>query len=366
LGATRLRISIGLRIIAGLFLALSIYLFSGSIAARTPSHSGIDTRYSLLAVGDTGKDHRPLATLFEGQIAVAKTLELEHRDHPVDALLLLGDNFYMDGLRRSELIPRIRRNLVLPYCYFLNLDGPRSVEVESACKVPTAMRRPLPIYAVLGNHDLIASESRELQQSVIPQFIPNWRMDAEFAATKELAPGLSLVLFSSEEYDLDESKRMELVEALRDADGPMRILAAHTPMAIGVEGNPPGAEDFSLDFEQWVQSAIDEAGVKIQLYLSGHHHTLQVIEGEGTYGPALHFVAGSGARSRAILAKHPRRRYEAEKLGFARVDLVGQPGAQRLLASLFRSATIPLSQWGGPQLVTRWSIGEDGGVERIR
>ncbi len=360
MASARPRVSIALRAIVGLLFASSLYVLSGAIAARSPSHSRLDSSYSLLALGDTGKVHRPLAALLEGQIAVANDLEHEDRHHPVEAMLLLGDNFYMEGLKSSEMLPRLRRNIVLPYCRFMQLDGPRSAEVEPVCNVPPAMRHAIPIYAVLGNHDLVAPESPRLQREVIPQFITNWHMGSGFATTRELAPGLSLVLFSSAEYMLEEKKRLALISALKAAKGPWRILAAHIPMAIGEDGNVPRKDDLSLDFEEWVQSAIDEAGVAVQLYLSGHHHTLQVIEGGGHYGPALHVIAGGGARYREIEEAHPRRRYEASKLGFARIDLVGPPEARSLVVSIFRSPTIPLWRWGGPKLATRWSIGVEG------
>lgn len=78
--------------------ALTSYLVIGVIAERWPSHPGLDAKASLLAVGDTDKVHRPLASLLEGQVAVGDGLAAEDRVHPVDAMLLLGDNFYMQGL----------------------------------------------------------------------------------------------------------------------------------------------------------------------------------------------------------------------------------------------------------------------------
>ncbi len=89
-------------------------------------------------------------------------------------------------------------------------------------------------------------------------------------------------------------------------------------------------------------------------------------KGGGVWGPARHIVAGSGARYRKIERPHPRRRFEAEKLGFARIDLVGPSENPRLVASLFRAPTIPPSQWGAPKLEMRWSLDIHGGVERLR
>ena len=82
-----------LRTVAALLLALATYLAIGVIAQSWPSHRELDAVASFLAVGDTGKVHRPLASLLEGQVAVGNDLALEDRAHPVDAMLLLGDNF---------------------------------------------------------------------------------------------------------------------------------------------------------------------------------------------------------------------------------------------------------------------------------
>ena len=96
-----------LRTGAALLAALASYLVIGVIAERWLSPPGLDAKASLLAVGDTGKVHRPLASLLEGQVAVGDGLAAEDRIHPVDAMLLLRDNFYMLGLLKSERVSRI-------------------------------------------------------------------------------------------------------------------------------------------------------------------------------------------------------------------------------------------------------------------
>jgi len=353
-----------LRTLALLLLALATYLVSGSIAARTPSHESLEARASLLAVGDTGKVHRPLAALFEGQVAVGNDLAIEDRDHPADALLLLGDNFYMHGLLASELVSRIGQNLVYPYCHFVELEGPRSAEVASVCSKPAAGRPPLTIYAVLGNHDVESAESPVLQRDVIPEFVSNWMLSTDFAVNREFDGGLSLIAFNSEGFAQGEATRMALIAALRAAKGPWRVLAAHAPMAIGETGNRPAREDHSLEFQRWVQGVIEQAGVHVHLYLSGHHHSLQLLTGDPRLGPDMHVVVGSGARYRKILASHPDRRFQAERLGFARVDLVESDDDGRLVVSLFLSPTIPLLRFGGPQLAQRWSIDRSGLLTR--
>ncbi len=360
LGKSRSILSSVLRALAALLLALSLYIVAGAIAARTSSHEVPGTRASFLAVGDTGKVHRVLAPLLEGQVAVGNGLAAEDTAHPVDALLLLGDMFYMHGLLESELVGRIRQNLVYPYCHFVELQGPRSAEVVSACPGRRTQRPARPIYAVFGNHDRIIPESSVLESEAIPDFISNWALATDFASNLEFDGGLSVILFDSGSYSYDEDKRAALVQALRAAEGPWRVIATHTPMAISESGGPPEHLDHTLAFQQWVRGAIEQAGVRVHLYLSGHHHSMQVLEGGGELGPAVHVVVGTGARYRDIEMPHPSRRYQAEQLGFARVDLVGDEQRGRLVVSLFRSPTIPILQFGSPQLVGRWSVGLAG------
>src|SRR5215472_2002649 len=101
-------------------------------APPLPGHA----RASLLAVGDTGTPPQFASRLTSTQIAVARGMEAEDRRAPVHALVLLGDNFYYKGLQESELLLRVRENVVRPYCRFLALTAPRSEEVASACGTP--------------------------------------------------------------------------------------------------------------------------------------------------------------------------------------------------------------------------------------
>jgi hypothetical protein len=359
--------SLLLRATAALLLLLSAYLAAGKIAIETPAHSPLNATASFLAVGDTGKVHRPLASLLEGQVAVGNDLASEDRVHPVDALVMLGDNFYMHGLIEEELVARIDQNLAYPYCHFVELGGARSSEVATYCSSASRRSSVLPIFALLGNHDLGSAGSPALQRDVIPQFISNWWLSTKLVVTREFAGGLSLILFNSESFARDAANRSALANALRTARGPWRVLAAHTPISLEEDASEPVPGGPRFEFRQWVEDAIEESGVRVHLYLSGHHHSLQLLEGGGELGPDLHVVVGSGARYRKILAPHPRRRYQAQRLGFARVDLVEGPGsgheAGRLVVSLFKSPTIPLLRFGGAQLVARWSVGLGGSLQ---
>lgn len=97
--------------------------------------------FSLFAIGDTGRPPH-WVTAASGQYAVAAGLEQEDEHSPVDALRLLGDNFYENGLRQGRLVEQIRGNVVAPYCRFVDLGGPRSSEVADACDRPAESADP--------------------------------------------------------------------------------------------------------------------------------------------------------------------------------------------------------------------------------
>lgn len=307
---------------------------------------------SLFALGDTGQRHRPLASLLEGQIAVANAMMAEDRRRPANALVLLGDNFYSDGLLEQELVSRIAANLVQPYCRFSLLDGPRSGEVAAACPSQASERRSIPIFAVLGNHDWLSPESPELERRVVPEFVPEWKMPSEYALGIELGEGVSLILFESEP-EFGPEAAQALTAALRESAGPWRILAAHRAIEVDDWGRLPSLGPYTLA----VEAAIREAGVPVQLFISGHHHSLQIVKGREA-GPPLHVVVGSGSRSHPIEEPHPNRRFESTALGFARLDLVAADasGGERLVVSLFATADFPLLAPASPPLLARWSV----------
>lgn len=327
-----------------------------------PGTDAEPVRARLLAVGDTGR-LRPFPSLLEGQRAVARGMARDAARRPVDALVLLGDNFYTDGLTRAHLVDRLRANLVAPYCFLLRLDGPRSAEVESACDVPRAARRPARVFAVLGNHDLETEGSAALQRRVVPEFVPDWRMARGLAEAVRVADGLDLILFESEPRIHDrEAVGAAVRDAILEAEGPWRILATHRPIATDDFGRPRlgGYPRFVLD-------GIQAAGRPVQLVLAAHHHNLQVFEvGEPT--PSLQLGLGSGARAEPPLASadHPAARFGLMAHGFARIELVGHGRDARLVATLVRTPRWPvLDRFVPDRVVARYAVDVTGAVEAL-
>jgi hypothetical protein len=283
---------------------------------------------------------------------VGDALEAAHRLHRADALLLLGDNFYPDGLEEREAEARIAMNLVAPLCAFLDLRAPLGPRVEPRCPVPAARRRPIPVLAVLGNHDWRAPESPDLEQDLIPRYLANFALRKGGAWVHETDAGVSLVLFDSTP-GRKPGEVHHLRDALAAARGPWRVVVAHHP----IDASPRGER---------LRQAIAEAGVPVQLWLAGHEHNLQISE-PGPPGPALQAIAGSGSHPTPIRYDIPGRRFFQSSLGYARVDLVpdpAAPGREELVVTLVAVRPVPAALWQRARAVARYAVSRDGGVRR--
>jgi hypothetical protein len=313
---------------------------------------------SLLAVGDTGKPPSWVPAA-DAQVRVGRAMALAHAAQPADALVLLGDNFYPDGLGAHAAVGRIRDNLVRPYCGLVALSGPRSREVADGCPGAREERSPIPILAVLGNHDYGSDESPGLQRDLVPSFVSNWSVPDALSEVHELPGGVSLVLVQSEELSSAAGAAL-LSAALRGSRGPWRVVAIHRPVVEGVEGATHNDANTAA-FSALVREAISDSGVEVQLLLAGHEHNLQTFEGSSP-GPRLVVIAGSGSEHRPAKIHARSRRFVADRMGFARIDLVGAAGDARLVASLLalRNAWIP--GFDTAALVARWSVDLRGEV----
>jgi hypothetical protein len=326
-------------------------LYVPGVAAPLPADGPPDL--SLLAVGDIGTD-RPDLHFLDAEWAVGAGMAAEDRRQPVAAVVFLGDNFYPRGLTAADLVRRIRRNLVGPFCRFAELRGPRSSEVESACPLPPAERHPVPLHAVLGNHDTASPGSPDLERRAIPSFLSNWSMPEGAVDVTELPGGVSLVLFDSMQRGSAEAIA-RLTRAIADARGPWRIVAMHHPAApYGPSPRP------TRRFQPAVLRAVEAAGVPVQLLLAGHDHNLQLalVDLPGT---AFQVVAGGGS-SRRPLREPPyaNRRFALVSAGFARIDVYGRGAGRRLEVSLFSVPRYPLFLPVEPRLASRWWLDAAG------
>lgn len=317
----------------------------GSTLAALPARA--DGPFSLLALGDTGK-RRPFGWTSWGQLAVGQSLAQHHREHPADAILLLGDNFYPDGLEAHELEARIAANLVRPYCPLLALDGACSPAVADACGTRSAERRPVPWLVLLGNHDHDSAESPELQRDRVPCYLPGWDLPRESVALSQLAEGVDLV-----RYDASELARSgdyaPLERALVRSRGPWRLLAGHVPLV----------ED---DHARAVLEAVRRSGVAVQIHLAGHEHLLELAASPGPV--AARIVSGAGSEAREPRYGHGEAAvlFRESRLGFVELRWPRGGQSERVAIDFLAAARWPVEAWSQPELRARFWIDREGRV----
>ena len=329
---------------------------AGAPAASLGNAGSVAPAGSLWALGDTGTPASPWPLRGEQQ-AVAAALRRLDREAPADAVVLLGDNFYPDGLREREFKDRLRENLVSPYCRFLRLTPRGRGSLSRQCRADPSPREGVEMLAVLGNHDYGERESPLLQASRIPEYLANWRMPSGQAEGVELPGGLSVVLLQSMPIVRGEDTD-GLLDQLRRARGPWRVVAAHHPVI------DPG-RGYDRSYADAVAEAMDRAGVPVHLFLAGHEHSLQVLEGEPPL-PPLQVVSGAGSDVRELSATDAPRPFARAGLGFARVDAFEGTDA-RLEITVYAVSDPALGGilGGRARPVARFALRPDGGVTEL-
>ena len=317
-----------------------------TLACGIGTLAGAETQLSLLALGDTGKPSSWPAALTP-QYRVGAAMAREDRRAPVEAIVFLGDNFYPDGLSPRTLERRVRENVAAPYCYFMTLTRRGRRALGDSCALAPAETHPVPLIAVLGNHDVGRGQGVSLQREGIARFIGNWLMP-DGAHSYELGAGVSLVAYDSNAID-GGKPATALARALAESKGPWRILAAHHPIA------DPGAGWHGEDTLP-VLEAIRASEKKVHLFLGGHQHCLQALRAPGA---ALHVVSGGGgAQVRPIAATPAERLFAEARYGFARVDVTPEALEITLLA-----LSGPFDRSAEPR--ARFRVTPEGAVEAL-
>jgi hypothetical protein len=155
--------------------------------------------FSFIALGDTGKppDWRgPLSPA----LRVARAVMREDRRAPIDTLVLLGDNFYPNGLHERELAEQL--GIWSAYCRFIDFSALGARMLGSVCDERTA-RHVVPIVAGLGNHDVKTPEGGALRSAPAG---PREQL-APSGAGVLVRPGLSLITLDSRQSRRDLALR---------------------------------------------------------------------------------------------------------------------------------------------------------------
>jgi len=226
------------------------------------------------------------------QAAVGAALSDYHATTHLDAVFLLGDNFYESGVS--------------------GVDDPQFTTKYLDMYPASALG--MPFYVVLGNHDWLGNPWAQYAYDSVD---PTGRWDAGSLGRilpVSLADGfrIDFILVDST-FLLEDARGPDLVDQVREyllgSDADLRILISHHPLySSGDHGDIAGMIAFFLgEFESG----------RIDLIFSGHDHDMEVQSREldGDAVPERFVVAGSGCRLRAITAG-PYSDFAQSTLGF--------------------------------------------------
>jgi tartrate-resistant acid phosphatase type 5 len=251
----------------------------------------------FLAIGDWGRNGA------DHQLHVAKQMGRWATDHPNDFIISVGDNFYPKGIV-SEHDP-------LWHYSFENIYTDFALQWDW--------------YPVLGNHDYISDPDAQVRYSEISR---RWKMPARYYS-KEIRIGKEKVLFlfidtnpliaefsNNAAYgphvkSQDPAKQVEWInQTLEQASADVRwkIVVGHHPYyTVG-----PRIKNYdTLAVRKTLADVFEKH--KVDIYLSGHDHSLQHLK---TPGFTQQFISGAGSEVTPVTSGIPYSHFEAADYGF--------------------------------------------------
>lgn len=272
------------------FLLISISILFLSSATRFDNDST-----SFLLIGDTGKDN-------DGQLQVSLAMQELCSRVECDYGMLAGDNIYPAGVE-SEDDPILE---VMFDKYYNPLE--------------------IPFLIALGNHDygkLTNDWKRGGYQLLHAKKNPNFHLPS-FYYVKETQHAVIAVLDTTRlMWKKEEKEQSELLkraqELARTQNKWFFVLGHHPYLSNGNHGNVGKYE--GVPFPYFVSGSalkkfLDQNVCgKADFYLSGHDHSLQLLEGNAQNCELKMIVSGTGA-SATKLHKRNEATYESLELGF--------------------------------------------------
>ncbi len=234
----------------------------------------------FIAVGDTGNGD-------DKQRAVADAMADYAAGHNVSFTLLLGDNFYPDGVESVT-------------------DSKFRTHFEEIYHQPSLN---IPFYVVAGNHDYKGSVQAQLDYV---HHSERWLMpDLYFTFTVTYDSDQTVQFFALDTNPIATWRNVDeqlawLENELDKSTARWKIVYGHHPIySNGLHGN-------NTRMMNWVFPLLEQYGV--DLYVSGHDHDMQILK--PVSGSDLYFtVSGAGCSSRAVSCK-ANTLYSSQKLGF--------------------------------------------------
>ena len=247
-----------------------------------------DYPLNFLAIGDWGRNGE------YDQLEVAKQMGIWATTHSNDFVISVGDNFYPLGVV-SELDP-------LWHYSFENIYTAHSLQCNW--------------YPVLGNHDYGSDPDAQVRYSKISR---RWNMSARYY-TKEVGLGKNakvlFVMMDTDPFLFEDKKdyaekQLEWVNnTLANAtdDVKWKIVVGHHPYyTVG----PRITNYDTLTMRKALAPVLEKH--KVDVYLSGHDHSLQHLKPEGY---THQFISGAGSELTHVSEGIPYSRFQASEHGF--------------------------------------------------
>lgn len=251
----------------------------------------------FLAVGDWGRNGA------DHQLAVAQQMGSWAEQHPNDFIISTGDNFYPSGVV-SEHDP-------LWHYSFENIYTAFSLQWDW--------------YPILGNHDYKSDPDAQVRYSSISR---RWKMPSRYYSKSFSLKGGKKVLmafidtnpmipefYQNSEYgphvagQQPEKQLAWLDQLLSDSDAHWKIVIGHHPIYTA---GPRTNNYDTLAVRKVLESILDRRGV--DMYLSGHDHSLQHLKVEGK---KFHqFISGAGSEVTPVKQDLPYGRFARDQYGF--------------------------------------------------
>ncbi|MEM9410920.1 MAG: metallophosphoesterase [Planctomycetota bacterium] len=228
------------------------------------TQSSSSPSFSFFAAGDTGLPSAQRQN-------VISEMARKFKQRPVDAIFLVGDNFYDRGVN-SVTDSKWQRDFEQPF---------------------SAQKFPVPFYTCLGNHDYFGNVAAQVEYA---QKSDRWMMPHEYYTfSKQISENCRAQFFVVDTTPIEEGSYSTqtqirwLAEKLESSTAQYKIVIGHHPLYSGGEHGRSRRNYHQLAglFEKH----------QIDLYICGHDHDLQLHDtGRGW----LHLISGAGSKLRSV------------------------------------------------------------------
>jgi len=235
---------------------------------------GAASRFIFFGDAGSGDEH-------QYDVAAGLDRYCRHHDGACGFVLMLGDNFYNDGVSSTK-DHQWKTKFEKPYSA-LGLD----------------------FYPVLGNHDHHGDTQAQLDYGAKSS---HWKMPARYYT---FTNG-DVQFFGIDSDDFDEDQEHWLQTSLQASTKPWKIVYAHHPIySFGSHGDNDGLKEHLLPL-------LKAAGV--DFYLTGHDHDKQIIERDGL----TFIITGSGGARIGPVGRGEGTVFAQSTYGFSHFTIAGR------------------------------------------